>query len=89
MHIFLYQICNETWEKIKNLINKNSKDTIPDNLYIQDSLIDNSDIAQDFNDLFAYIGSDISKYIPSIEGNSCYTYLKEPIINSFYFHQIA
>ena len=40
MHNFMYQSRNETWEKIKTLINKNSNDTIPDNLYIQDSLID-------------------------------------------------
>ena len=66
-------------KKIKTLINKNSKDTIPDNLYIQDSLIDKSDRAQAFNDFFASIGSDISKSIPSVEGNSFYKYLKEPI----------
>ena len=58
-------------------------------MYIQDSLIDKSDRAQAFNYLFASIGSDISKSIPSVEGNSFYKYLKEPIINSFYFHQIT
>ena len=89
MHTFLYQSHNETWKKIKTLINKNSKDTIPDNLYIQDSLIDKSDRAQAFNDLFASIGSDISKSIPSVDDNSFYKYLKEPIINSFYFNQIT
>ena len=61
MHTFLYQSHNETWKKIKTLINKNSKDTIPDNLYIQDSLIDKSDRAQAFNDFVASIGSDISR----------------------------
>ena len=38
---------------------------------------------------FVSIVSDISKSIPSVEGNSFYKYLKEPIINSFYFHQIT
>ena len=76
-------------EKIKTLINKNSKDTIPDNLYIQDSLIDKSDRAQAFNYFFACIGSDISKSIPSVEDNTFYKYLKESIINSFYIHQIT
>ena len=75
--------------KNKNVINKNSKDTIPDNLYIQDSLIDKSDRAQAFNDFFASIGSDIIKSILSVKDNSFYKYLKEPIINSFYFHQIT
>ena len=85
MHTFLYQSHNETWKKIKTLINKNTKDTIPDNLYIQDSLIDKSDRAQALMIFFASIGSDISKSIPSVEDNSFYKYLKEPIINSFYF----
>ena len=83
MHTFLYQSRNETWKKIKSLKNKNSKDTIPDNLYIQDSLIDKSDRAQAFNDFVASILSDICKSIPSVVGNSFYKYLKEPIINSF------
>ena len=74
MHNFLYQSCNETWKQIKNVINKNSKDTIPDNLYIHDSLIDKSDRAQAFNIFFASIGSYISKSIPSVEGNSFYKY---------------
>ena len=54
MHTFLYQSHNETWKKVKTLINKNSKNTIPDNLYIHDSLIDTSDIAQAFNDFFCF-----------------------------------
>ena len=45
MHTFLYQSHNETWKKIKTLINKNNKDTIPDDLYIQDTLIDKSESA--------------------------------------------
>ena len=86
MHTFLYH--NKTWKKILSLINKNNNDTIPDNLYIQDYLIDKSYREQAFNDFCASIGSVISKSIPSVEDNSFYKYLKEPIINSFYFHQI-
>ena len=33
MYTFLYQRRNETWKKIKTLINNNSNDTLPDNLY--------------------------------------------------------
>ena len=39
--------------------------------------------------LFASIVTDISKSIPSVEGNSFYKYLKEPINNSLYIHQIT
>ena len=84
VHTFLYKSHNETWKIIKTLKIKNSKDTIPDNLYIQDSLIDKSDRTQDFSDFLSSIGSDISKSIPSVEGNSFYKYLKELIIKFLY-----
>ena len=38
--------------------------------------------------LIESIGYDISKSIPSVESNSFYKYLKEPIINSFHFFKL-
>ena len=73
----------QTWKLIKNILNRNRNEALPDSFKINNSDVnDKSVIAEKFNEYFTSIGSSLASKIPDISGNPL-SYMKGNYKDSF------
>ena len=76
----------KTWAVLSKILNRNSRNTVPDNMIINDvECSDKQAIVENFNSFFALVGELNSRNITEHGDSSCRDYLLERIKSSFEF----